>query len=96
MAFELGWKQVMSNTENNKTFDVEGEAIVALSHHSGGTWNLHLVMPDDSEILLGAFTDNFTQAVRAPRGSRVRISDGNRGAIVWLGRVYKEVAGGLL
>ena len=96
MALKQGWEQVMSNTEGSKTFKSEGEQIIALSHHSGGTWNLHLVLPDDSEILLGAFTDNFTQAVRSPRGTRFRISDGSRGAVVWLGTVDKTPAGRLL
>lgn len=96
MALEQGWKRVMEATEGSKTIDLEGEQILALSHHSGGTWNLHLVMPDDSEILLGAFTDNFTQAFRSPRGTRIRLADGSRGAIAWLGTVDKTIEGRLL
>lgn len=96
MALKQGWEQVMNNTETNKTVKVEGEVILALSHHSGGTWNLHLVLPDDSEILLGAYTDNFTQAIRAPRGTRIRLADGSAGAVAWIGTVDKTPGGRLL
>lgn len=96
MAFNQGWRIVMETTETDKTFDVEGEEVLALSHHSGGSWNLHLVLPDDSEILLGAFTENFTQALRSPRGTRLRLEGGTMGARVWVGTVDKTAEGRLL
>lgn len=96
MAATKGWRRVMEATEGSKTFNVEGEEIIAMSHHSGGTWNMHLVMPDNSEILLGAYTDNFTQAIIAPEGTRVRIADGARGAVVWVGTVDRTAIGRLL
>ena len=96
MALHQGWRQVLPADSTDETFDCEGNEILALSNHSGGTWELDLILPDDSTIRLRVFSENGTQLIFAPRGTRVRLYNGTAGATAWVGNYDPTPAGRLL
>lgn len=96
MAITVGWRQVLDLTQGSVVFSSEGNEILALSDHNGGVWTLHLVLPDDSEILLRNFTESDTQLLISPSHTRFRLSAGRRGAKAWVGTVPPDTAGRLV
>ena len=96
MALHQGWRQVLVSTDTDETFDCEGNEILALSNHVGGTWQLDLIMPDNSTIPLRTFTEEGTQLIFAPKGTRVRLHGGSVGATAWVGNYDPTPAGRLL
>ena len=96
MAFYQGWKQVLQADSTDETFLTEGSEILALSNHAGGSWNLDMIMPDDSIIRLRVFSSNDTQLILAPRGTKIRLYGGAQGATAWTGIYDPTPAGRLL
>ena len=89
MAYKQGWRPVLTADDTDVTFKVEGEEILALANHAGGSWELDLVLPDDSVVRLRTFDSNGTQQIFAPSGTRCRLFGGTQGATAMCGVVER-------
>ena len=97
MALTKGYRLVLDTDSSDETFAVEGEELLILSRHSGGTWQLDLLDPEGIKVeTLRTFDSNGNQRIAVPAGTQFRLHGGTIGAKAWVGSIYTEAAGRLI
>lgn len=96
MALEKGYRQVLQPSQNDVTFNAEGEELLLLTNYQGGTWSLDIIAPDGDDIPLTTFTSKGQQRWAVPARTRIRLHGGTQGARAYVGTIIRDSAGRLL